>query len=495
MKKSAASLHPLAAPFVLLLTAAFLTACVGDPEPNSGLTSALGGGGSEAVPAPLLPEPTSDLTSALGGDTSRAHISKNSFGLPAPLLSNLERRHFEIGDSFFTQNWVTAPASTKARDGLGPTFVAQSCSSCHSNGGRGEPPEPDGEKAKLGLALLLSVPGADPVTGSPAPIPNYGQKLQDRSIIGVPAEGRVQVSYEMVTGEYGDATPYELRKPTFEAAELAYGPFPDGAMVGARLAPQMIGLGLLEAIPTESILAAADPDDVDGDGISGRPNMVVGARNDSLVLGRFGWKANVPTLEEQVALAFFTDIGISSDLHPSENCPGIQTECASAPNGGSPELTSSRFEAVTFYVRVLSVPSMRNADDPDVRAGEELFTEFGCASCHTVTQRTGDSDIETLAHQVFHPFTDLLLHDMGEGLSDNRPHFLASGSEWRTPPLWGIGLLDEVSRGSSLLHDGRARNISEAILWHGGEAEASKEAFRLADEEERDQMLKFLEAL
>ena len=471
MKKVAASLHPLAAPFVLLLTAAFLTACGGDPEPNS------------------------ELTSALGGSTSRAHISQNSFSLPAPLLSNLERRHFEVGDSFFTQNWVTAPASTKARDGLGPTFAAQSCSSCHTRGGRGEPPDPDGEKARLGLVLLLSVPGADPVTGSPAQLPNYGQKLQDRSIIGVPAEGRVQVSYETITGEYGDGTPYELRKPTFEAVELAYGPFPNEAMISPRLAPQVIGLGLLEAIDAESILAASDPDDADGDGISGRANMVADARSDSLVLGRFGWKANVPTLEQQVALAFHTDIGISSDLHMSENCPGIQKECASAPNGGSPELTPSRLEAVTFYMRVLSVPSMRDADDPDVRAGERLFTEFGCASCHTVTQRTGDSDIETLAHQVFHPFTDLLLHDMGEDLADNRPHFDASGSEWRTPPLWGIGLLDRVSRGSSLLHDGRARNVSEAILWHGGEAEASKEAFRLADKEERDQILKFLEAL
>ena len=453
------------------MAAALLAACGGGPGANS------------------------ELTSALGGDTTRTHVSQNSFSLPSPLLSNLERRQFEVGDSFFTQNWVTAPASTKARDGLGPTFVAQACSSCHTRGGRGVPPAPLEETAKLGLVLLLSVPGADPTTGSPAPIPNYGQKLQDRSIIGVPAEGRVQVSYEMITGKYGDGTVYELRVPTFEAVALEHGPFPDGAMVGPRLAPQVIGLGLLEAIEAESILAAADPDDADGDGISGRANMVADARSDSLVLGRFGWKANVPTLEQQVALAFLTDIGVSSDLHPEENCPGVQKECAAAPNGGSPELTTSRLEAVTFYMKVLSVPARRNVDDPDVQAGERLFTEFGCASCHTVTQRTGDSDIETLAHQVFHPFTDLLLHDMGEGLADNRPHFTASGSEWRTPPLWGIGLLDEVSKGSMLLHDGRARNVSEAILWHGGEGEASKEAFRLADAEERAQILKFLDSL
>ena len=431
----------------------------------------------------------------LGGETTRFDATRNSFSLPAPDLTTAERRAFEVGDSFFTQNWVTAPASTEARDGLGPTFNAQACSSCHVLDGRGAPPLPSHEEAHPGLLIRLSIPGADAVTGAPVPDPHYGGQLQDRSILGVPAEGTLRVSYEIVAGTYGDGTTYELRMPTFEITDLAFGPLDAEIRTSPRLAPQVIGMGLLEAIPADEIMAAADPDDADGDGISGRANIVWDARLSAPALGRFGWKANVATVEQQAAGAFLGDIGVTSLLHPDQNCPEGQTACAEAINGGSPEIAENRLGMVTIYMRTLSVPAMRGADTEEVRAGAQLFEEFGCASCHTVTHQTGVTDIAALSEQTIHPYTDLLLHDMGEGLADGREDFGASGREWRTPPLWGIGLIDEINGERFLLHDGRARTLAEAILWHGGEAEASKEEFRMADAKERTALIAFLEAL
>ena len=272
----------------------------------------------------------------LGGDTTRAETSRNSFGLPAPALTNEQRRTFEVGDSFFTQNWVSAPASTEARDGLGPTFNAQACSSCHLLDGRGAPPDPTGEEARLGLLIRLSIPGADPVTGAPVPEPVYGGQLQDRSVLGVPAEGTLTVHYETIAGSYGDGTAYELRSPIYQVEDLVFGPMSDDVHTSPRLAPQVIGMGLLEGIGAESILARADPEDLDGDGISGRANTVWDARAGAPALGRFGWKANVATVEQQAAGAFHGDIGITSALHPDQNCPDPQSECASAPDGVPP---------------------------------------------------------------------------------------------------------------------------------------------------------------
>ncbi len=436
----------------------------------------------------------SALDAELGGDTTRHDDSRNSLSFPAPDLSAAERRRFEVGDSFFTKNWVTAPSSTEARDGLGPTFNAQACSSCHVLDGRGAPPDPAGEDARLGLLLRLSVPGTTP-TGAPAEHPVYGGQLQDRGILDVPAEGRIAVTTETIHGSYGDGSEYTLTKPTYTVADPEFGPLGDDTMVSPRLAPQVIGMGLLEAVPEEVLLAAADPDDTDGDGISGRPNRVWDERTGERVVGRFGWKANVPTIEAQAAGAFHGDIGITSTRHPDENCPAGQDACAAAIDGGSPELTDDRLAAVTFYGRTLAVPAMRDVDDDDVRNGSEVFDELGCAACHAPALTTGPSDIATLSDQEIHPYTDLLLHDMGPGLADGRPDFEATGSEWRTPPLWGLGIVDDVNGGRFLLHDGRATTFEEAILWHGGEGAAAAEAFRTLPAEDRAKLIAFLEAL
>ncbi len=434
------------------------------------------------------------LQTQLGGDTTVISTNRNSFGLAAANLNNAERRIFEVGDSFFTQNWVTAPASTEARDGLGPTFNAQSCSSCHTLDGRAQPPA-NADDPERGLLFRLSVPGVDPVTGGALPDPAYGGQLQDRGISTVPPEGRFLFNYRQISGTYDDGTPYTLVQPEYAFADLAFGPMHPEVLVSPRIAPAVFGVGLLEAIPESGILAQADPEDADGDGISGRANMVWGLRKGSAQLGRFGWKANVPTLEQQIAGAFHGDIGITSVLFADENCPVGQTECQSVPNGGTPEIGEERLGKVVFYNQTLAVPAMRDVDDPQVHDGARLFLKAGCAACHTPSHTTGEHPVPALTGQAIFPYTDLLLHDMGEGLADRRPDFLADGQEWRTPPLWGIGLIENVNNHTRLLHDGRARGIAEAILWHDGEGLAAREEFRKMSREEREALLRFLESL
>jgi CxxC motif-containing protein (DUF1111 family) len=258
----------------------------------------------------------------------------------------------------------------------------------------------------------------------------------------------------------------------------------------------MIGLGLLQAVPNDTLLALADPDDRDGDGISGRPNEVWDSVNRKTVLGRFGWKANQPNLRQQNAGAAVGDIGIATSLASGQNCTPAQVDCADAISGGSPEMSDEFLNKLTLYTMTLAVPAQRNAGDPNVKHGEQVFRALGCAACHMPTLQSGSVEgFPELSNQIFHPFTDLLLHDMGEPLSDHRPDFQALGREWRTPPLWGLGLIPKVSQHDLLLHDGRARGPAEAILWHGGEAEKSREAFRTSTKAERDALIAFLNSL
>jgi CxxC motif-containing protein (DUF1111 family) len=258
----------------------------------------------------------------------------------------------------------------------------------------------------------------------------------------------------------------------------------------------MIGLGLLEAIPERTLLALADPDDRDGDGISGRPNRVWDWAQQRQVMGRFGWKANQPTVAQQATGAFLGDIGITSALFPRQNCTAAQARCSTVPTGGQPEISPERLDPVIFYSRTLAVPARRDLDDPVVQRGERLFAQAQCGRCHIPTLHTSPvNELPTLSHQTIHPYTDLLLHDMGAELSDERPDFDATGREWRTPPLWGIGLVFTVNGHTNFLHDGRARNVTEAILWHGGEAEAAREHFRHLPRPDREALVRFLESL
>lgn len=428
-----------------------------------------------------------------GGEATVFDTSANAFAIAIPSLDRIERRAFAVGNSFFNDNWVTAPASTEGRDGLGPLFNAQSCSSCHFRDGRGKPPADDDDPER-GLLLRLSVPGTGP-HGEIVPDAAYGDQLQDRGISGVPAEGRISITTTKVRGRYGDGTPFTLVAPTYAVAGAGYGPLASGVQLSPRIAPAVFGVGLLEAIPAADVVARADPDDADDDGISGTANSVWDVRTQAMTLGRFGWKANVPTVEQQNAGAFNGDIGITSSLFPEKSCTAIQTACLAAPTGGDPEIDDQKLGRVTFYTRTLAVPARRDVDGPTVRDGEQLFRSAGCSACHLPTVETGPSDIPALADQTIHPFTDLLLHDMGPGLADGRPDGLATGSEWRTAPLWGIGLVDTVNDHTRFLHDGRARNLAEAILWHGGEAEPAKERFRKMSREDRDAITAYLQSL
>jgi CxxC motif-containing protein (DUF1111 family) len=438
--------------------------------------------------APLLNSPD------LGGATTRALDGKTAFTFPAANIKAVHQRDFFFGNRLFNTNWVTAPSSVKSFDGLGPFFNRISCSGCHTQDGRGHPPLAADEKL-TSMLVRLSVPDANSPNGA-SPHPIYGDQLSEDAILGVAPEGRTKLAYENMPGLYGDGEKFELLKPSYSLTDLAFGDLGKGAMLSPRVAPQVIGLGLLEAVPEAALEALNDPDDRNGDGISGRFNHQTDPMTGKMAIGRFGWKANEPTLEAQNAGAAFGDIGLSNPLHMQENCLPAQAECLAAPKGLELDLSQKFLDRLNLYTRLLAVPAQRRPDDPQVVKGAELFAAFGCAACHAATLQTGsEAALPELESQTFHPFTDLLLHDMGEALADGRPDFEATGSEWRTPPLWGLGLVNAVNGHNRLLHDGRARGFAEAILWHGGEAEKAKQAFRNAEKADRDSLVEFLNSL
>ena len=440
-------------------------------------------------------EPVSLPRSYAGGAKNTVFdVSQNAFGMPSPALSNYDELLFGVGNSFFRQSWVSTPASTTARDGLGPYFNSRNCSSCHFKDGRGRPPNFSGELS-AGLLLRLSVPGQNS-HGGPLGDPNYGGQLQDQSLAEVPNEGTFVVTYTEEQGHYANGETYSLRKPVYEIIGNNFGPLDPSIMMSPRVGQQVIGLGLLEAISEATLIALEDEFDSVGDGISGKINYVWDAVEQRRSAGRFGWKANQPSLYQQTADAFSGDIGITTSLFGDPNCSSVQQDCLESINGGVPEIPDDDLEKVVLYVSNLAVPARRNRTDETVEKGASLFKTIGCESCHVSRIITGThSKFSNLSNQDIAPYTDLLLHDMGEELADNRPDYLANGNEWRTQPLWGIGLIETVNNHSFLLHDGRARSIEEAILWHGGEAQASQRRFKELDADARNSLLTFLKSL
>ena len=440
--------------------------------------------------AATMPALAADAAS--GGDTTRTVSNRNAFSSPARNLPPQWRQRFFDGNKLFNAEWTAPPNRDSDFVGLGPTFNAPSCIACHVRDGRGAPPAND--EPMTTMLVRVSVPGRD-ANGGPLPHPFFGLQLNDKAVAGVTPEGRIRIAYVEQPGAYGDGTPYSLRKPTYtlETATAA----PDALLLlSPRVAPAVFGLGLLEAIPEASIVAMADPEDADGDGISGRANRVHDPIAKTTLLGRFGWKANVATLRSQNAEALLGDIGITSQVFPEENCPEPQTACrARAAHHRAIEATDAQLDLLTFYMESVAVPARRDVEAPAVLRGERLFGEIGCTACHTPRIETGDHANPVAAYQTIQPFTDLLLHDMGDGLADGRPDFDADGREWRTPPLWGLGLIETVNGHLFLLHDGRARGIAEAILWHGGEAEAARERFRNLPADARADLLAFLGSL
>ncbi|MDO8368966.1 MAG: di-heme oxidoredictase family protein [Saprospiraceae bacterium] len=430
-----------------------------------------------------------------GANGTTFDFGQNAFGGQVSGLSSEQSGFFVTGNSFFRSNWIIAPASVQTLDGLGPIFNAFSCGSCHFKDGRAKPPGQP-EEPLNGLLFRLSIPGTD-AHGGPLGDPVYGGQLQDKAILNVLNEARVRVTYQEMSGQYPDGTTYAFRQPSYEFIDLNYGPLAPGWMFSPRIAPQMPGLGLLEIVPDADILAFADENDTDQNGISGRANQVWNVEKQQVTLGRFGWKANQPDLTHQTAGAFNGDLGITSNLFPQDHLsPTQQQQYPNVPNGGTPEIQDDIFQKVVRYTQTLAVPARRDHDDVTVLRGKFLFNQINCSGCHRPEMSTGTGgNIAALHNQKIRPYTDLLLHDMGPDLADNRPDFLATGTEWRTPPLWGIGMIPTVNGHSFLLHDGRARNIEEAILWHGGESEKSLEDFKKLSKVDREALLKFVESL
>ena len=442
-----------------------------------------------------------------GGDTTVFATGRNAFSFPAANLSDEERTRFVIGNSFFKRNWVEAPASTTARDGLGPHFIARSCGGCHVTDGRGQPPQIRnrlvGQEPAVGLLMRLSVPGnADPKAGV-VPEPVYGDQFNNAAVQGVKPEGEVVIRHTPVAGRFADGTRYTLQKPVYSFSHLGYGPMHPGVMIGPRIAPQIIGVGLLEAIPEAAILDNAARQSATPGPIKGQPNRVWDAFAGREMLGRFGWKANVATVAHQTAGAFRGDVGITSSRAPDESCTPSQTDCLKAPRGAhgeGPEIDDKTLGDVVFYQATLAPPARRNERDVQTVRGQQLFAQARCAACHRPGYVTTAGPFPQLTSKALNgqriwPYTDLLLHDMGEGLADGRPDFQASGRQWKTPPLWGIGLIRDVNSHDRLLHDGRARGALEAILWHGGEAEASKQQVLKMNKAQREALVKFVESL
>ena len=422
-----------------------------------------------------------------GGATTVYIANSQAFATPAPNLSAQNLKQHLAGDLAFEVSFVSNPSPKHG--GLGPAFNNNSCVACHPTDGRAAPPSNINDMS--GLFLKISLPG-QAENGAPVPVPGFGTQLQHQSIYGFQKEASMQVHYEDVPVIFDDGTKVMLKKPIYSISE-PYTSMPENVLISPRIGMPVFGLGLLEAITEQDILAKEDVDDANNDGISGKANYVWDPVNEKTTLGRFGWKSGTPSVLVQSAGAYNEDIGITNPLRPIESTYGQANEDTTS---NMIEIPMEDLESVTFYAHTLGVPAGRNFDKPDVIRGRELFEKINCTACHTPSFTTGKlPGIPEVSNQKIYPYTDMLLHDMGEGLADNRVEFLANGQEWKTRPLWGIGLTSVTSGHTTFLHDGRARNLTEAILWHGGEAEESVNDFKKLTKEERELLLQFLNAL
>ena len=440
--------------------------------------AAFAGSSLDADPAPMDPRS--------GGDATTFDSTRVAFTQHLPSTTPDQLLAFAFGNRIFSTPWVEAPASVEQFDGLGPFYSARSCSGCHVRDGRGRPPADPADSTR---AIVVKL-GAAHDEGRPDP--RYGSQFSERAARGLPPEGTLSVQWEDVPDSTGIVS--ALRRPRLSAVSTAYGPLDPDTRLSMRIAPVAFGTGLLEAVPDSLLAALEDPNDRDADGISGRVHWVrdpSGARR----AGRLGWKATQVTVAGQVAAALVGDMGITSPQRPHEEITDAESAAHRVPSGGDPEIDGQRLQSLIDYCRLLAVPARRSVHEPAVVRGAKAFAEIGCTSCHRPTLVTGNADIAALSHQVIHPYTDLLLHDLGPALDDGMPEGDAASREWRTAPLWGIGLAERVGGTRFLLHDGRARSIDEAILWHGGEAERSRRAYAALSKEARMWVTAFIESL
>jgi CxxC motif-containing protein (DUF1111 family) len=444
-----------------------------------------------------------------GAGTTRKRVNRDIYSHANSNLTFEEQATFKVGNGLFKKLWASSPSSTQASDGLGPLYNARSCQGCHLKDGRGRPPRERDEA--VSLFLRLSVP---PQTQEQresllarkilsVPEPTYGGQFQAFAVPGLAGEGRFDIETEEIVVPLAGGETAVLQKPSYKIRDLGYGPMHPDTMISPRVAPPMIGLGLIQAIHPGDIEALADPDDRNGDGISGKVSRFRDPSTGDQAIGRFGWKAANPTIRAQTAGAFSGDIGISTPDKPDNygDCTVAQPACRALPHGeqarlGTSEAPDPVMDLVTFYSENLAVPMRRDVDDPRVLEGKKVFYDAGCPACHQpkfVTSRAAANPAHRF--QLIWPYSDFLLHDMGDGLADGRPVGDASGREWRTPPLWGIGLTETVNNHTRFLHDGRARNLLEAVLWHDGEAKTARDRVVALTPGERQSLIRFLESL
>lgn len=429
-------------------------------------SSLLGIGLAGAAAAQDISAQGGELTSDLPG---RHAIQVNAPNVVDEIRRLLQISGFPVFHDFFS-----------ASDGLGPRYLSTSCGGCHINNGKG-PLRFSGNSAfPSTMVLKVAKRGLNP-DSSPKELPGVGLQIQDHAVRGI-ANARVSLTWSERRGSYPDGTHFSLRRPVVRVRFYNVPAARDSYVTSLRMTPAVIGPGLLESVSESQILEYADPDDADMDGISGRPNYVPNIRTSTTAIGRFGHRATNPTVEQQSAGALSGDMGLSTSLFPN--------------GGAEPEVSEEKLNRLVVYEKIAGVPRARNQDDPDVVAGKALFQSLNCSACHRMTMTTGTVADPELSNQTFHPFTDLLLHDMGVGLADRRPEFSSSGREWKTPHLWGLGYSLKLAQGrTGLLHDGRARTIEEAILWHGGEAQNSRNQFKALSRSDRARLIKFLNSL
>ncbi|MBL4630873.1 MAG: hypothetical protein JKY14_06820, partial [Paraglaciecola sp.] len=457
-----------------------------------------------------------------GGDMTARRVSHRSYVVEGKGVSAMQKLNFWTGFSLFRDPWVIAPSSTKDRDGLGPLFNTRSCIDCHSRGGRGPAPKvglstPSSMVIRLGLKDQATTATKATTFKQTTTYATYGGQIQTRAINtrhstrlpkAISPEAKLHLAYETINGQYADGTAYQLNKPTYQLQNLAYGELDPDVGLSPRFAPVVYGAGLLDAIAEQDLLIQEDIHDENNDGISSRYNRVPMVKKHTFEenytaptqgIGRFGLKAKHPTLAQQVAAAFKDDIGITNSWFPTESCTSSQTDCAVASQLGQNtkiEIPNKLLKLVIDTNQFMAVPPTRDLKSKIAQQGRELFYQGGCASCHTPSYTTSqDYPVAVLANQKIWPYTDLALHDMGEGLADGVIENQASGQEWRTSRLWGLGAQKIFRKQPLYLHDGRAKSVAEAILWHGGEAKASQTFFTHLIATERQQLLAFLDAI
>ena len=456
-----------------------------------------------------------------GGDMTLKRLSTRSYIYPGAGVTSMQKLNFWTGFSLFRDPWVIAPSSTRGRDGLGPLFNTRACITCHDSGSRGLMTDVE-DKVSSALVIKLGTIDDNENLEQASSLatsnidPNYGDQIQPRALLvkyknlteTLKGEAVVKLSYQKMTGKFSDGTDYELMKPSYQLAQLGYGDLAPQIGLSPRFSPNIFGMGLLDAISNDDLIAHEDIFDSDNNGISAKYNRVVNIQTGATELGRFGLKAKHPNLRQQIAAAFRNDIGITSSLFRNESCTNEQINCKQAailgahPNGikgdsqSTLEINDKLLSLVVSFNRFLGVPPARNLDNAKTLEGRKTFYQLGCQHCHTPSYQTDENyPVTELAQQTIWPYTDLALHDMGPALADNVIEDDANGQEWRTPPLWGIGMQRKVIGQQRFLHDGRARSIEEAILWHGGEAAYSQDKFLKLNKNERQALVQFLRSI